>query len=312
MDVIDWLLDSDPSIRWQVMRDLTNAPAEDVAAERSKVATEGWGAGLLARQTPDGRFGGDLSLNEWKSSPEYYCMEALKLLRDLGLDPQSAEARRAAGLAGDNVTWHWWDDNPFFVGEVEPCINGRVAAIGAYFGRDSQRVVDRLLGEQMADGGWNCEQEYGSTRGSFHSTVDVLEGLMEHERATGGSDELRAIRQRGQEYLLERRMLRRLTTGEVVDPDFTNLSFPTGFRYDVLRGLDYLRAAGVEPDERVDEAIALIESKRDAGGRWPLDSSHPDQLDLEIDEREGEPSRWVTLRAMRVLRWYDHRDRFEL
>jgi hypothetical protein len=307
LNVIDWLLDSDPSIRWQVMRDLTDAPAETVAIERARVATDGWGAELLARQTSDGQWGGDVSILEWTSSPEWYCLEALTLLRAMGLDPHSPEARRATSLARDNVPWHWFDDNPFFVGEVEPCINGRVAAVGAYFGQDSHRVVGRLLGEQMADGGWNCEQENGSTRGSFHSTIDVLEGLMEHERATGGSDELRAARQRGQEYLLERRMLRRLSTAEIVDPAFSQLSFPNGFHYDVLRGLDYLRAAGVEPDERVAEAMALIESKRGADGRWSLDIQHPDQLEIDMDEREGEPSRWNTMRALRVLRWFEQR-----
>ncbi len=199
------------------------------------------------------------------------------------------------------------DNNPFFVGEVEPCINGRVVAIGAYFGQDVQSVVDRLLGEQMADGGWNCEQEHGSTRGSFHTTINVLEGLLEHERATGGTGELKAAQLRGQEYLLKRRLLRRLSSGEIVDPAFTHFSFPTGYHYDVLRGLDYLRVAEVEPDQRVGEAISLIESRRDADGRWPLENPHPDQLDIEMDERGGKPSRWNTLRGRRVLRWYEQR-----
>lgn len=305
--VIDWLLESDPSIRWQVMRDLTDAPADLVAIERSKIGTVGWGAQLLAIQTPDGRWGGDPSIPEWTSSPEWHCLEALVWLREMGLDPHGAEARRAVNLVRDNVTWHWWDHNPFFVGEVEPCINGRVVAIGSYFGQDVQSLVDRLLDEQMADGGWNCEQENGSTRGSFHTTIDVLEGLLEHERVTGGTGDLRAAQLRGREYLLDRRLLRRRSSGEIVDPAFTRFSFPTGYHYDVLRGLDHLRAAGIEPDERIGEAISLIESRRDADGLWPLENPHPDQLDIEVDEREGKPSRWNTLRAMRVLRWYERR-----
>ncbi len=305
VNVIDWLFDSDPSIRWQVMQDLTDVPDNVVASERSKVGTAGWGAQLLARQTTDGHWGGDPASREWTSSPERHCLMTLAWLRDLGLDPQSAEARRAVALVRDNVTWHWWNNNPFFVGEVEPCINGRVVAIGAYFGQDVQRLVDRLLGEQMADGGWNCEQERGSTRGSFHTTIDVLEGLLEHERATGGTGELKAAQLRGQEYLLERRLLRRLSSGEIVDPAFTRFSFPTDWHYDALRGLDYLRAAGVEQDERVAEAIRLIGSKRDADGRWPLENPHADLLEIEMDEREGSPSRWNTLRAKRVLRWYE-------
>jgi hypothetical protein len=200
--------------------------------------------------------------------------------------------------------WVPWHGKPLFAGEVEPCINGRVLAIGAYFGQDVQGIVDRLLGEQMADGGWNCEQENGSTRGSFHTTICVLEGLLEHEGVTGGTTATTAARERGQEYLLERRMLRRLSTGEVIDPAWTQLSFPTGYHYDVLRGLDYLRAAEAKPDNRVAEAAALIEAKRDDEGRWPLDRRHADDLDFEMEESEGRPSRWITLRALRVLRWY--------
>jgi hypothetical protein len=300
--VIEWLLDSDPSIRWQVMRDLTDAPDEEVAVERAKVATEGWGARLLARQETNGHWGGN------PDNPEWTCFLALMWLRELGLDPSSAEARRAVGLVRDNVTWHWWDDKPFFEGEVEPCINGRVVSIGSYFGQDVRNLVDRLLGEQMEDGGWNCEQEHGSRRGSFHTTICVLEGLLEHELAAGGSSAVGAARERGQEFLLERHMLHRLSTGEVINPAWTQLSFPTGYHYDVLRGLEYLRRAGVPRDERMNEAIDLVVQKRGQDGRWRLENPHPDQLDLGMDEAEGQPSRWITLRALRVLDWYSARD----
>src|SRR5438270_6195399 len=128
-------------------------------------------------------------------------------------------------------------------------------------------IVERLLGEQMTDGGWNCEQENGSTRGSFHTTIDVLDGLLEYERATGPAAEVTAARERGQEYLLERRMLRRLSTGELIDPAFSQFSFPTGWHYDKLRGLDHQRAAGERADGRVGEAIKLVRSKRDPDGR---------------------------------------------
>ena len=302
--VTNWLLDSDPSIRWQVMRDLTDAPDEAVAVERAKIAREGWGARLFARQEANGHWGGD------PANPEWTCFLSLMWLRDLGLDPSSTEAHRAVGLVRDNVTWHWWDNKPFFEGEVEPCINGRVVAIGAYFGQDTQSggLVERLLGEQMDDGGWNCEQENGSTRGSFHTTICVLEGLLDYERATGGSPAVTAARERGQEYLLERRMLHRLSTGEVIDPAWTQFSFPTGYHYDVLRGLEYLRRAGVTPDARIARAIDLVVQKRGPDGRWSLENPHPDQLDLGMDETEGKPSRWNTLRALRVLDWYSAQD----
>jgi len=308
VSVIDWLLNSDPAIRWQAMRDLTDAPADQVAAERARVATEGWGARLLALRREDGLWHTGTSDSEWPS------LLALSMLRDMGLDASSEVARKAIRLVRDNATWHSrgpWHGNPVFAGEVEPCINGRVVTVGSYFGVDVIGIVERLLGEQMADGGWNCEQENGSTRGSFHTTINVLEGLLEHERAIGGSAEVTAARERGQEYLLERRMLRRLSSGELIDPAFTLFSFPTGWHYDVLRGLDYLRAAGVPPDARVAEAIDLVRSKRDAEGRFPLENPHESEmvtarvrdLGFDMDEREGRPSRWNTLRALRLLQW---------
>ncbi len=312
--VLQWLLDSDPSIRWQVMRDLIGAPAEEVAAERTRVATEGAGARLLALQGADGSWAGAAFNQGWDST-----MHVLSLLRELGLDPASDEARRAVGLVRDRVRWKGWDwdgtwrgsefdGNPFFAGEVEPCINGQVGASGAYFGQDIQRIIDRLLGEQLPDGGWNCEAANGSTRSSFNTTICVLEALLEYELAGGSSAQVTEARLRGQEYLLERRLLRRRTTGEVVDPAWTRFSFPTWWHYDVLRGLEYLRRAGATPDERVAEAIERVESKRDGDGRWPLENQHPGTMAVEVDEGEGRPSRWNTLRALRVLDWYSARD----
>jgi len=223
-----------------------------------------------------------------------------------GVESASAAARQAIGLVRENVRWEH-DGEPFFDGEVEPCINGRTVALGAYFGVDVAPVADRLLG------GWNCEQQNGSTRGSFHTTIDVLEGLLAYERAARSPLEVAKARHRGQEYLLQRRMFRRLSTGQVIDHDrktdapatWTQFSYPTFWHYDVLRGLDYLRAADVTPDDRVTEAIDLVMSKRAADGRWALENPHPGELYFAIDDGEGQPSRWNTLRAMRVLRWYE-------
>src|SRR5581483_5793708 len=214
--VLDWLLDSDPSIRWQVLQDLADAPPAEVAAERARVATEGLGARLLALQASDGRWGGAAWNRGWNST-----MHALWLLREIGLDPASAEAQRAAGLVRDRVTWKGCgpqecDDNPFFAGEVEPCINGQVAASGAYFRQDVGGIIERLLHEQLPDGGWNCEAERGSTRSSFNTTICVLEALFEFEHSLGGTPQATAARVRGQEYLLERRLFRRRSTGEPI------------------------------------------------------------------------------------------------
>lgn len=308
--VIGWLIDSDPSIRWQVMRDLTDATADEIASERRRVGTEGACARLLALQAPDGKWGGAAWNRGWDST-----MHALSLLREMGLDPASDEARRAVGLVRERVTWQGCgpretENNVFFAGEIEPCINGQVAAAGAYFGQDVERLVDRLLGEQLDDGGWNCEAADISTRSSFNTTICVLEALLEYEGAGGGNPRVAEARLRGQEYLLERRLFRRKSTGEVIERDrkggsvWTSFAFPTWWHYDILRGLDYLRSAGVAPDERVAEAIDLVASKRDDNSRWPLEIRHPGRMPVETDDGVGQPSRWITLRALRVLDWH--------
>lgn len=307
---VRWLLDSDPSIRWQVMRDLTRAPAEQVTAERARVANEGAGARLLSLQSADGRWGGAAWNRGWNST-----MHVLMLLRDMGIDPASQQARRATDLVRARVTWQGCgppecERNGFFDGEVEPCINAQVTAVGAYFGQDVRSLVARLLAEQLSDGGWNCEAANGSTRSSFNTTICVLEALLACERAFGGGQEILDARVRGQEYLLERRLLRRRSTGEVIERDrkggavWTQFAFPTWWHYDVLRGLEYLCNAGVSYDPRMAEALELVASKQDGDGRWRLDTSYPGVMPVDLDEREGQPSRWVTLRARRVLKRY--------
>ncbi len=285
-----------------------------VAAARSRVATEGWGAQLLARQAPDGTWGDDSSTATWEST-----LYTLLLLRTMGLDPMSEQAQTAVGRVRDHVTWRGWDwdgmwrgwefvGTPFFEGEVEPCINGGVLAIGGYFGETSDRLLERLLSEQLADGGWNCEAERGAVRSSFHTTICVLEGLLAYEQANGATAAVTDARQRAQEYLLERRLFRKLSSGEVIDPTWTQCSFPTTWHYDVLRGLDYLRSAGVTPDERLAEAVGLVAQQQDKDGRWTLQSPHPDPVGLNMEGRAGTASRWNTLRALRVLAWYGVRD----
>jgi hypothetical protein len=298
--VVDWLLDADPSIRWQVMRDLTDTPSGVTATERSRVASEGWGARLLDQQFPDGHWGDGIATPLWWSN-----LYTMLFLRDLGLDPMSARARTAIELVRENVTWGpEFGNSPFFEGEVEPCINGRVVALGGYFGVRSDRLVDRLLSEELADGGWNCEAERGSVRSSFHTTICVLEGLLAFEHAFGTTSAVTDARKRGEEYLLERRLLRRLSTGEIINPSWTRFAFPTLWHYDVLRALDYLRAADVQPDARVDEAYSAVLERRQDDGRWLLDVRHRDTLHEECAGAVGAPNRWITLRALRVQEWH--------
>jgi hypothetical protein len=289
------------------MRDLTDANADDISVERAKVATVGTGARLLAMQGPDGSWGGAAWNRGWDST-----MHVLMLLREMGLDPASDQAQRAVGLVQERVTWRGCgpqecDGNAFFEGEEEPCINAQVAAVGAYFGVDIRGIIGRLLSEQLPDGGWNCEA--GSTRSSFNTTICVLEALLEYEQTAGGSEEAREARLHGQEYLLERRLFRRKSTGEVIERDrksgavWTRFAFPTWWHYDILRGLEYLRCARCDSDNRLAEAIHLVASKQD-DGKWTLESRYPGKMPDEMDETVGASSRWNTLRALRVLDWY--------
>lgn len=310
MAVLDWLLDSDPALRWQVLRDLTDTPPDVVQQERSRVATQGWGARLLALQGADGQwaggacFPGGFDFDFSQGQPWTATFPTLTLLRDFGVDPAAAQVRRAVEAVRDNSRWEH-DGQAFFDGEVEPCINGRTVAVGAYFGQDVHGIVERLLGETLADGGWNCEAENGSVRSSVHSTLCVLDGLLEYERSTGGSPATVAVRRRAEEYLLQRHLFRRVTTGDVGDPAWLRFSFPTWWHYDVLRALDHFRAVGNAPDVRLDEAVELVRSKRQPDGTWLLENTHPGAVHFRLEDGDGRPSRWNTLRALRVLHWYD-------
>jgi len=303
---LEWLLASDPAIRWQAMRDLADAGETATAAERARVAREGLGAEILRRQEPDG---------SWRrpGAPVWLpTLFTMLLLRATGVDPADAAVDAAVARLEASLTWDddgCWElrrrkpgASSFFDGEVEPCINGGVLALGAYFGRPSERLARRLLGEQLDDGGWNCDAP-ASARSSFHTTICVLEGLLAFERAAGSAPEISRARRRGETYLLERRLFRRRSTGELVDPAFLELAFPPRYHYDVLRALEYFRAAGGEPDTRVGEAVQHVENRRQPDGRWLLDRAYDEALPFPFVESPGAPSRWNTLRALRVLRW---------
>jgi hypothetical protein len=314
MDVVDWLLDADPAVRWQVLRDLTEAPPGQVAAERAQVAHEGWGARLLALADADGLWAGgacfpaghfdDEAAQAEPGQPWTATMHTLQTLQIFGLDPAGAAARRAVALVAGNGRWEH-EGQRYFDGEVEPCINGRTIEAGACFGVDVAPLVDRVLGERLADGGWNCDAERGSVRSSFDTTINVLDGLVAFERATGGSAAVREARRSGEEYLLERGLLRRRSTGEVVSPAYLDFAFPHYWRYDVLRALDYFRGAGAAPEPRMAEAVEAVRAKRQPDGRWLLDRVHPGRVHFDLEDGVGRPSRWNTLRALRVLKWWE-------
>jgi hypothetical protein len=287
------------------MKDLTDEEANAIAAERSRVATEGWGAQLLARQSRAGNWGGPK-----EDRGLLITLYSLVVLKDLGLDPTSKQARRMIGRVDKRLVFKPLNNRPFLHGETEPCINGRILAVGSYFKKPNRALANQLLREQLEDGGWNCEavepspKRPKSRRSSFHTTICVLEGLLEYERAGRKSAAVAEARKKAEDYLLERRMFRSLRSGEVIDERWLRFSFPTFWHYDVLRGLDYLRNAEVKPDSRVRNAVETVIERRHQNGRWPLNLLHSEHIPLEMETSVGRASRWNTLRALRVLRWY--------
>ena len=304
-DVVDWLLDGDPAIRWQVMRDLVGASATAVERERKKVARQGWGALLLERQDEDGRWARGLYTPKWTSTT--YTM---LLLRDLGLPPTNAQAKRACRLLLDEGMR---PDGGIHFGDretSETCITGMVLSILAYFRFADDRlhtIADHLLRVQMPDGGWNCRRPRGATHASVHTTISVLEGLRQYElRQTRCGRDVRAAQKRGREFLLVHRLFRSHRRGTVMNSAFTRLTFPPRWHYDILRALDYFRDVNAPRDTRLAEAIDILHERMTDDGRWKLENRYQGKTFFEM-ERVGRESRWNTLRALRVLRWWNGR-----
>lgn len=312
--IIDWLLDSDPALRWQVERDLAGETSAVWEATRARIATEGFGARLLGLQDPDGQWAGgaffpagfDFDSVDTEGQPWTATTWTLNALREWGLDP--AVLRGTAELLAANSRWEY-DDLPYWGGEVDCCINAWTVANGVWLGADVSGIVDWFVEHRLADGGWNCEWVDGSTRSSYHSTLNSLKGLLAYETEAGGSAEARAARASGQEYLLQRNLLRRLSTGERVGPWVDNFTYPSRWCYSVLNAADYFREAarvdGRPPDPRMAPAIDMIRAARQPDGRWLQGRPHPGRVWFEVDVPSGEPSKWVTLYALRVLAWWE-------
>jgi hypothetical protein len=296
-----WLLEGDPAIRWQVLRDLMNAPAVDVGVERARVANEGWGAQLLALQDPDGRWGGGLYSRKWTSTTY-----TLILLRRLGLPAGHPQALRGLQVLLDASDFSdggidMWRTS----GRSDACVNAMILAVAAHFDVDDPRVtslLNYLLEHQMDDGGWNCEDHRGATHSSFHTTLSALEGLHEWQSARGPDAAIETTVRRGEEFLLSHRLYRSHRTGEVVSANMTRFSFPPRWFYDVLRALDYFQARQAALDPRMEDALVLLRKKRHKDGFWKLQNRRAGLTFFEM-ETVGQPSRWNTLRALRVLRW---------
>jgi hypothetical protein len=305
---IQWLLDGDPAIRWQTLRDLCGAVDGAVERERKRVARDGWGARLLARQDPAGTWAGGRSSDGGLYSPKWISTTyTMLLLRDFGLAADDRRARRACTLLLDRghqrdggINYGWTPS--------ETCVTGMVLSILSHFEYEDDRldiIADHLLKQQMPDGGWNCRRRFGATHASVHTTISVLEGLRLYERHRRRN--LRAVRaaqRRGREFLLMHRLFRSDRTGEVIKPAFLRFAFPPRWHYDILRALDHFQAADAPRDERLAEAIDIVRGTRGDDGRWSLQHFWKGKTYFQM-ERLGEPSRWNTLRALRVLKWWD-------
>lgn len=305
---IQWLLDGDPAIRWQALQDLVEAPERIVERERRKVTRDGWGARLLARQNREGTWAGGLSSDGGLYSPKWTSTTyTMLVLRDFGLPANNRQARKACTLLLDRGLQRDGGINYGWRGRSETCITGMVLSILSYFEYDDDRldtVADHLLEQQMPDGGWNCQRPYGATHASVHTTISVLEGLRFYERHRGCRVRaVRAAQRRGREFLLMHRLFRSHRTGEIIKPVFTRLSFPPRWHYDILRALDYFQAVNAPCDQRLAEAIDIVGRSQREDGRWSLEHSYKGKTYFEL-ERLGAPSRWNTLRALRVLKWW--------
>jgi len=299
---VAWLVAGDPSVRWQAERDLLDKPEEIWRRTRQRIGAEGWGHDLLAHQDATGTWGGGLYQPKWTSTTY-----TLLLLRRLGLDHDNPMARRGAEHLLDDADWcdggvSYWSGRKL----AERCVNGMVLALGSYFRLADSRldsIAGLLTAVAMADGGWNCRDQDHATHSSFHTTISVLEGLLEWKRATGSAAADAAIRG-GQEFLLAHQMYKSHRTGEVINEAWTKAWFPPRWHYDVLRGLDHLRDSGQVPDSRAADAVDLIRAAQRADGRWPKGSQYSGEVYLTLEPGRV-AGRWNTLRALRVLRWYD-------
>ncbi len=313
--LIRWLLNGDPAIRWQTLRDLAGASPRSVERERNRVAKVGWGARLLSMQDVEGTWSrttlrgvssdGGLYAPKWTSTT--YTM---LLLRDFGLEADNLQARKACGLLFEAGLRRDGGINYGRNEQSETCITGMVLSILSYFRFGDLRLktlVNHLLKMQMPDGGWNCRLHLGATHASMNTTICVLEGLYLFALACGGDVRVETAAQRGREFLLSHRLFRSHRSGKVIKSEFKRFVFPPRWHYDILRALDCLQMVNASRDPRLSEAIDIVRSRQQKDGRWLLEFSHKGKAFFEL-EPIGAPTRWNTLRALRVLKWWEQKD----
>ncbi len=315
-ETIEWMLDSDPALKWQVERVILGLPESEWQKTRALTATEGIGARLLALQDEDGQWAGGAYfptredaralpyVEGEKGQPYIATTWTLNSLREWGVDASALEDTADRLDAG--CKWEY-DDLPYWGGEVDCCINAFTVSNGAWLGRDMSANVHWFLEHQLEDGGWNCEWIEGDLRSSFHSTLNSLVGLLDYELRTGKNEKVTDARKRAEEYLLQRRLMFKLSTGEPVGPWLNDLAYPLRWNYTIIRALNYFREsamfAGTDPDPRIAEAAEALAAMANENGRWVTNDRIPGQVWFDVDTPVGEESKWLTFFALRALAW---------
>lgn len=317
-ELIDWLLDSDPVLRWQVQRDLQGTPEDVWRTTRARVSAEGFGARLLAHQDADGQWAGGAYFPgdfDWHNphpddvggQPWIATTWSLNSLREWGVDAAALDG--TAELLDTNARWEY-DNLPYWGGEVDCCINGYTIANGAWLGAEVEGILDWFAEHRMSDGGWDCEWENGSTRSSFHSTLNALSGILAFEQLTGRPT--KELRRPAEEYLLERGLFKRKATGEPVADWVFEFTYPVRWRYSVLKAGEYFRNAtqldSESPDDRMSEAIQGIRDLQQPDGTWLQARRDAGRVWFDVDVEPGRASKWITMSALRVLDWWDAAD----
>ena len=303
-NLVEWLLIGDPAIRWQVMQDLLSLSPELVYDERKKVGTTGWGLELLSHQGNDGQWGKGIYNPKWTSTTY-----TLLLLRQLGLLPGNSQALLGCeqfyfcGFEADGGINLFKNIN-----YSEICINGMILCLLSYFQHPDERIhriADFLLHEQMPDGGWNCQKNKGATHSSFNTTISVLEGFLEYRQSFPDiSEKIDLATSRAHEFLLQHHLYQSHRSGRPAKPEMTRMYFPPRWHFDFIRGLDYFQSFQAYRDPRMQAAIDLLLKKQTDTGQWTLNKIWAGQTYFQM-EQTGSPSRWNTLRALRVLKWWN-------
>lgn len=297
--IIEWLLDSDVSIQYQVTRDLLK---KEDSALRQKIDKEGWGAKLLSLQNDNGHWGSGFYQPKWTST--HYTLLDLKNLNIR--DNIDSIYKIISKIIIENKGVDGGINPAGSVKESDVCINGMFLNYASYFNTDQnglKSVVDFIISQQLSDGGFNCRNNRkGATHSSLHSTISVIEGI--HEYFINGYnyrlDELLRIEEQAQEFILMHHLFKSDKTDKVIDHRMTMLSYPCRWRYDILRALDYFQLVGHKYDERMKDALDILIKKQRKNKKWPVQQRHVGATHFEM-EKTGQPSKWNTLRALRVL-----------